>query len=87
MDSNDIRVGRLEDITVRMGEAITMLREAVAKVATKDDIVVLTAKMDEKFGQQLTQAHNSVPVKVSIAISAVIMLISLAALLIPHLTK
>lgn len=84
MDNSELRHSKIEDMQERMGEAITMLREAVAKVATKDDIVELTKQVNDKFGQQLTQAHNSVPVKLSIAISAIMALIALLGLILPH---
>lgn len=84
MDSNEARVSRIEHVQEQMSEAIVMLRETVAKVATKDDIIQLSRNVDEKFGQQLTQAHNSMPAKISMVFMGVSLLIAFAGLLLTH---
>lgn len=87
MDNNDARVSRIEHVVDQMGETIVMLRETVAKVATKDDIIALSRNVDEKFGQQLTQAHNSMPAKISTGLMAASLLIAFAGLLLTHFGK
>ena len=85
MDSTESRQSRIEDVQERMGEAITMLREAVAKVATKDDIMALSQQVDKRFGEQLTQAHNQMPAKLSVGLTAFMALIAFASLLLAHI--
>ncbi|CAM2142728.1 DUF883 family protein [Pararobbsia alpina] len=47
----------------KLDEIVSTLRESVAKVATKDDIVELRKDIGEKFDKQLTDAQNAVPGK------------------------
>ncbi|HJQ13092.1 MAG TPA: hypothetical protein VJ840_18815 [Gemmatimonadaceae bacterium] len=84
MDSSEARQSRIEDVQERMGEAIVMLREAVAKVATKDDILKLSQQVDQRFGEQLTQAHNQMPAKLSVGLTVFMALIAFASLLLSH---
>lgn len=84
MDSHEGRIDRIETLQGKMGEAIVMLRETVAKVATKDDIMVLSEKMDDKFGQQLTQAHNSIPTKISLLFTGGMFVLALLGFAMSH---
>lgn len=49
-----------------INEAIASLREGVARVATKDDIIALRDDMNKNHTQQLRDAHNSTPTKITV---------------------
>lgn len=80
MDGTEQRLTRTEQATERMSEAITVLREAVAKVATKDDILKLSQNIDDKFNTQLRDAHNSIPTKIGLLIAAAALIAPIVSL-------
>lgn len=79
-DAADGAIERLDERVTRHDEIISSLREAVAKVATKDDISALRQDVTNTFYQQLRDANSSVPGKIGVLLtggSLVIMLVSL----------
>lgn len=77
---HDADIQRHDTMIAKLNETVGVLREAVAGLATKDDILKLSQNIDNKFNVQLAQANASIPAKVGIFISAasvVVMLISL----------
>lgn len=81
MDGTEQRLTRTEQAAERMSEAITVLREAVAKVATKDDILKLSQNIDDKFSTQLRDAHNSIPARFGVILTAGSVLVAFATLI------
>lgn len=79
-DATDNAIERLDERVTRHDEIIASLREAVAKVATKDDIADLRKDINEQFTVQMRDAHNSVPVKHSLLISAGMFVLALISL-------
>ena len=64
------KIGAQEDAIARhdlhlfkLDEIVSSLRETVARVATKDDIVDLRKDIGQKFDRQLTDAQNAIPGK------------------------
>lgn len=79
-DATDEVIEKLDQRVTRHDEIIADLREACAKVATKDDIALLRKDIGEKFDQRLTDAHNSVPSKIALIFTAGMFLIALVGL-------
>lgn len=70
IESHDEALERHEGHLIKLDEVVTGLREAVAKVATKDDISELRSDIAEKFIKQLSDAQNAVPGKFATLIAA-----------------
>ncbi|WP_217589720.1 putative holin-like toxin [Burkholderia sp. GbtcB21] len=81
-EATDNAIERLDERVTRHDEIISSLREAVAKVATKDDITELRKDINEQFTVQMRDAHNSVPVKHSLMISAGMFVIAIITLVV-----
>jgi predicted nucleic acid-binding Zn-ribbon protein len=80
VDGHDEDIARHERHIAKLDEAVILLREGMARVATKDDISGLRRDLDERHATQLTQAQNSIPGKIGILLtggSLVVMLITL----------
>lgn len=78
---------RHETMLGKLNETVVVLREAVAKVATKDDILRLSQNIDNKFSTQMAQAQASIPAKIGVVLtggSVVIALVALVASLASH---
>ena len=79
-DATDDAIEKLDVRVTRHDEIIADLREAVAKVATKDDVAALRADITTTFYQQLRDANSSIPGKIGVLLtggSLLIMLITL----------
>lgn len=73
-------VEKLETRVTKHDEIIASLREAVAKVATKDDITELRKDINESYAIQMRDAHNSIPAKIGLIIAAAGVLVPIIAL-------
>lgn len=82
MDGNEKRLTGTERAIEKLNESVAMLREAVAKVATKDDIIKLAEKIDEKFDRQLRDARNSIPGKVAAVTGGAMFLLTLVTVVV-----
>lgn len=69
LTGHDEDIQRHEQMIGKLNETVAVIREAVAKVATKDDVMSLSRNIDEKFNKQLSDAHNSIPAKVGLWIT------------------
>ena len=83
-DATDDAIEKLDARVTRHDEIIASLREAVAKVATKDDIADLRKDINETYATQMRDAHNSIPAKIGLLIAAAGVLVPIAALFIAH---
>lgn len=79
-DATDDAIEKLDYRVTKHDQIIADLREACAKVATKDDIASLRKDIGEKFDRQLTDAQNSVPAKIAAIVSVGMFLIALVGL-------
>jgi predicted nucleic acid-binding Zn-ribbon protein len=80
VNGHDDDIARHEKHIAKLDEAVTVLREGMARVATKDDISGLRRDLDERHAKQLTQAQDSIPGKIGLLLtggSLVVMLITL----------
>lgn len=77
-------IERHETNISKLNETVGVLREAVAKVATKDDILGLSRNIDEKYNTQLRDAHNSIPTKIGLWLTAGSVLVAVIALFLHH---
>jgi hypothetical protein len=75
-------IEKLDSRVTRHDEIIANLREAVAKVATKDDILKLSQNIDDKYSSQLRDAHNSIPAKFGLILTGGSVLIALITLVV-----
>lgn len=82
--AHDEDIARHDQHLAKLDETVVELRMAIATVATKDDIVRLSRNIDEKFNQQLKDAHNSIPTKVGLWLTAGSVLVAIIALFIRH---
>lgn len=69
LNSHDEDIARHENMINKLNETVAVIREAVAKVATKDDVLALSRNIDDKFNKQLADAHNSIPAKIGLWIT------------------
>jgi septal ring factor EnvC (AmiA/AmiB activator) len=83
-DATDDAIEKLDSRVNRHDEIIASLREAVAKVATKDDITELRKDINQTYAEQMRDAHNSIPTKIGLLIAAGSLLVTLLALFLPH---
>jgi ParB-like chromosome segregation protein Spo0J len=87
LNGHDEDIARHEFMIGKLNETMAVMREAVAKVATKDDVMSLSRNIDEKFNKQLSDAHNSIPGKIGLWLtggSLVMMGIGLLMTLVHH---
>jgi hypothetical protein len=87
LNGHDEDIARHELMIGKLNETVTVMREAIAKVATKDDVMRLSDNIDEKFNKQLSDAHNSIPAKIGILLSAgsvLVMVIGLILSVVHH---
>ncbi|MFM0263336.1 hypothetical protein [Paraburkholderia sediminicola] len=82
--AHDEDIARHDQRLAKLDETVVELRMAIATVATKDDILGLSRNIDEKFNQQLKDAHNSIPTKVGLWLTAGSVLVAIIALFIRH---
>lgn len=66
----------------KLDEQVAILRETMASVATKDDIMALRKDVASQFNQNLRDAHNSVPAKMTMLFGGAMFLIALVGLVI-----
>ncbi|WP_157639439.1 hypothetical protein [Burkholderia ubonensis] len=81
-DATDDAVERLDARVTRHDEIIAGLREAVAKVATKDDIAELRKDINDTYATQMRDAHNSIPTKIGLLIAAAGLVVPIIALIV-----
>lgn len=79
-DAADDAIEKLDSRVTRIDEIIASLREAVAKVATKDDISELRKDINESYTTQMRDAHNSIPAKIGLLIAAAGVIVPIIAL-------
>lgn len=84
MDTAEDRLDHHDTALAKLNEAITVVRETLAKVATKDDIIALTRTINEQHTQELRDAHNSVPTKVMMVSSLIAAILGLAGFALAH---
>lgn len=83
-EATDNAIERLDERVTRHDEIISSLREAVAKVATKDDITELRKDINETYATQMRDAHNSIPTKIGLVIAAAGAVVPIIAMFISH---
>ena len=84
VDTHDTILGQHASAISKLNEAITVVRESLARVATKDDILALTRIINEQHTQELRDAHNGVPAKVMMVMSIVMGVLGLAGFALAH---
>lgn len=62
-DATDDAIEKLDARVTRHDEIIASLREAVAKVATKEDVAALRDDITKTHSKQMSDAINSIPGK------------------------
>lgn len=82
IDGHDEALERHERHMVKLDETVTVLRETIGRVATKEDISDLRKDIGEKFDKQLSDAHNSVPIKLTLITSGAMFLLALIGLVV-----
>jgi hypothetical protein len=83
-DQTDAAIQKLDERVTRHDEIIGQLREALARVATKDDVAALRADINTTFYQQLKEAHASIPAKIGLVIAAAALIAPILALVLAH---
>lgn len=81
IEGHDESLERHERHMTKLDEAVGILREASAKVATKDDIAGLRGDIADKFDERLRDAQRSIPEKVAVVFSAGMFLIAIITLI------
>lgn len=87
LDGHSTMLARHDAHLMKLDETIASMREAMGRVATKDDIVDLRKDINGMFVTQMNNAHNSMPTRVAVMISgfmAVLAALSFALKYLPH---
>jgi hypothetical protein len=84
MDSAEMRLNGHDTAILKINEAVSVIKETLARVATKDDIVELTKTINERHTAELRDAHNSVPTKVIMIVTVISGALGLAAFALAH---
>lgn len=82
--AHDEDIARHDQHLIKLDETVSELRSAIAAVATKDDILRLSQNIDTKFNTQLRDAHNSIPTKIGLVLTAGSVLVAIIALFMRH---
>jgi hypothetical protein len=80
VQGHDEDIARHDRHLAKLDEAVAVLREGFARVATKEDIGELRKDISMTFYEQLKDAHNSVPGKFAAACGLGMLLIALVSL-------
>lgn len=83
-DATDDAIEKLDERVTRHDEIIAGLREAVAKVATKEDVAALRDDINTTFYQQLKEAHRSIPGYIGLLIAGASLVVTIVALVLSH---
>lgn len=83
-DATDDAIEKLDSRVTRHDETLASLREAVAKVATKDDISELRKDIHESYATQMRDAHNSIPAKIGLLIAVAGVIVPIIAMFYSH---
>lgn len=70
IDGHDEDIARHERHLTKLDDAVATLREGLARVATKDDIIDLRTDISQTYAEQMRDAHNSIPVKFTAWVTA-----------------
>ena len=84
VDGHGEAIEKLDARVTRHDEIIAGLREAIAKVATKDDIAELRKDISQTYADQMRDAHNSIPTKIGLLIGAAGLIVPIIALFLAH---
>ena len=87
LDGHDGDNARLDDAVKRHDELISGLREAIGRVATKDDILELRRDINQTHAKQMSDALNSVPGKIAAIFTGGGFLVALVALILDWAVK
>lgn len=87
LDGHDDDIARHDEAIRRHDELIAGLREAIATVATKDDVHALRTAVSETHAKQMSDALNSVPGKIALFFTGGGFLVALAALILSWATR
>lgn len=80
LDRHETQIGRQD-------EQITLMRETMAKMATKEDITNLRDDINKSHIKQLEAAADSVPKNFAMAVSASGFLLALVTFALTHFSK
>jgi septal ring factor EnvC (AmiA/AmiB activator) len=84
VDGHDEDLARVDRHIAKLDEAVVMLREGMARVATKEDIGELRQDISKTFFEQLKDAHNSIPTKTATWFGGLMAAIALVDLALRH---
>ncbi|WP_221307250.1 hypothetical protein [Paraburkholderia atlantica] len=82
--AHDEDIARHDKHLERLDSAVCELRESLAKVATKDDILGLRVDISEKFDKRLTDALNAIPAKWAAIFAGGLMIVEIISLFLKH---
>lgn len=85
VDGHDDDIARHERHISKLDDAITMLRETIGRVATKDDIADLRKDVSDRFDKRAEDAHNSIPTKLAAWFGGVMVILTLLEFALGHL--
>lgn len=87
VDGHDEDIARIDDTVKRHDELISGLREALGRVATKDDILGMERTISQTHAKQMSDALNSVPGKIAAIFTGGGFLVALVALILDWAVK
>jgi hypothetical protein len=73
-DATERTLERHDRHIMKLDEAVTILRETQGRVATKDDILILTRSIDEKYTSHMRHAQNSVSGRIGLALTMALLI-------------
>ncbi|NUY33307.1 hypothetical protein F0160_22745 [Paraburkholderia sp. JPY303] len=82
--AHDEDIARHDKHLEKLDAAVGELRESLAKVATKDDIMGLRVDISEKFDKRLSDALNAIPAKWAAIFAGGLMIVEVISLFTKH---
>lgn len=84
LDGHEKRIVRSENHLAKLDDTIAGIRETIAQVATKDDILDLRRDIDGRFTEQLRAANSAVPGKFAAMCAAAMVLLTALSFALVH---
>jgi hypothetical protein len=82
--AHDEDIARHDKHLEKLDATVAELRESIAKVATKEDVMSLRVDINEKFDKRLTDALNAIPAKWAAIFAGGLMVVEIVSLFVKN---
>lgn len=84
LTGHETMLARHDSHLIKLDETTAVIRESMARTATKDDIAALRSDVTQNYVAQLKSAHDSIPKNFAMAISVGGFILAVAAFALQH---